>query len=248
MEKVFVKYKERGSMHWRQMMSRDVRFYNAVQQARYDWIQKSLGDLAGKYILDIGCGDGGLTYCLARAGVHMVGIDNEALGIDFAKNNIASTGEMLECEFVVGSAYELPFPDDHFDHVVSCEVIEHVNHPEKMIAEARRVLRPGGLFVLTTPYRLSEFPGDPNHVREYYPTELEKLCRVEFSQVEMKLTHHTFWFGLYTYTVRPFKRRHVGMWIINALALWFGYNPFMIAYPHPTKWDKFHQILLIAKK
>lgn len=248
MEKEFVKYKERGSMHWQQMMSREIRKANAAQQARYDWILKSVGDSNGKRILDLGCGDGALSYLMAKKGAQVVGVDNEPLGIELAQKNLEEVHMSARCNFVVASAYELPFPDKSFDFVVSCEVIEHVQHPEKMVAEAWRVLKPGGTFVLTTPYRLSEFPSDPNHVKEYFPTEIENLLKADFHTVEIKLTHHIFWSGLQAYTFRRFKRRQFGYWFVNALTLWFGYNPFMIEYPHPAKWDRFTQILAIAKK
>jgi ubiquinone/menaquinone biosynthesis C-methylase UbiE len=246
MEKDFVKYKERGSMHWRQMMSRSIRKSNAHQQARYGWVLRSVGDSKGKKVLDLGCGDGALSYWLARAGAQVTGVDNEPLGIQLAKENLHSVGKDSQCTFVVASAYELPFPDQSFDFVVSSEVIEHVQHPEKMVAEARRVLKPGGKFVLTTPYRLTEFPNDPNHVKEYFPTEMEKMLKADFRTVEIKLTHHILWTGLFGYTFRRFKRRQFGYWFINALTLWFGHNPFMIEYPNPTKLDRFTQILAIA--
>lgn len=247
-ERDFVKYKERGNMHWREMMSHSLRGYNAVQQARYILILKNLGDTNDKRILDLGCGDGALSYLLAKAGAQVIGIDNEPLGIELAQENIKNLPVARACEFVVGSAYELPFPDASFDHVASCEVIEHVQYPEKMISEAYRVLKPGGHLVLTTPYRTSEFPTDPNHVQEFYPSELEKLLQKNFSTVEIKLTHHVFWFGLYTYTVRPWQHRQPGRWLINALALWFGFNPFLISYDQPAKFDRFTQILAIATK
>lgn len=47
-EKKFNKYRNRGSLHWREMISRDIRHFNAFQQARYDWILKAAGDISGK--------------------------------------------------------------------------------------------------------------------------------------------------------------------------------------------------------
>lgn len=249
MEKEFVKYKERGSLHWREMSSRDLRVFNASQQARYDWMVKILGgELKDKKILDLGCGDGGLSFNLAKAGARVTGIDNEPLGVRMAEENLATTDQRDLCVFKVADAYALPFEDASFDHVVNSEVIEHVEFPERLIAEAKRVLKPGGKFIVTTPYRLTEFPKDPNHLREYYPTELEKLLRVSFPNVEIRLAHHVFWFGLFTYTFRWSKGRQFGRWFINLMTLWFGYNPFMIEYPRPAKFDRFALIQAICSK
>jgi len=247
MEKEFVKYKERGSTHWQQMMSRDLRKFNADQQARYEWVVRMMGDIRGKKILDQGCGDGGLSYCLARRGANVVGIDTEPLGIEFAKNNLQSMGLDSHCEFLAVPGYELSFKDGSFDCVANSEVIEHVEFPERMVAEAYRVLKPGGKLIMTTPHRLTEIPKDPNHMREYFPSEIQKLLG-NFSAVEIRLTHHIFWFGLYTYSFRAFSNRQFGKWFMNMLTLWFRFNPFLIEYPKPTKFDRFTQILAIATK
>ena len=250
-EKVFNKYRERGSMHWREMISRDVRVFNAFQQARYQWIIKTLGaDFTGKKVLDLGCGDGALSYLLAREGLEVTGVDNEELGIKFANENLQRVNQnnKLKYSFVVASAYELPFPSSSFDAIVHCEVFEHLAEPEKMLAEAKRVLKPGGKFVMTTPYRLVEVPADPNHIKEYFPGEVRKILERYFSGVEIKLTHHVFWYGMYTYSWKYFGNRKLGLWLINALALYFGFNPFMIDYSKPTKFDIFAQILASGRK
>lgn len=249
-EKSFDKYQKRGSLHWQEMTSRDIRKFNAFQQGRYDWLIRTAGDLQGKQVLDLGCGDGALSYLLAREGACVTGVDNEELGLKFARENLQKIdpGKRLRCQFVSASAYQLPFPGENFDLVFLCEVIEHLAEPVKMLAEARRVLKQGGKFLLTTPYRLREFPADPNHVREYFPQEIKAMLAKYFSQVEIRLTHHVFWYGLYTYAFRHFRNRQFGKWLINALTLWFGFNPFLIAYEKPTKQDVFTQILGIAKK
>lgn len=151
MEREFDKYKKRGNMHWQEMISRDIRKFNAIQQGRYDWIIKTAGDIKGLPILDLGCGDGSLTYLIAKKGGIVTGVDNNELGIEFAKENLKNTKnyEKLKYDFVVASAYELPFPDKSFDIIACCEVIEHVQDPEKLIREAHRVLKPSGKFILS---------------------------------------------------------------------------------------------------
>jgi len=133
---------------------------------------------------------------------------------------------------------------ENFDIVMNCEVIEHLQEPEKMLREIKRILKMGGKLVLTTPYRLTETPTDVNHVREYFPDELKTLLDRHFASVNIKLTHHIFWYGLYNYY--PFRRlfnRQFGRWLVNAMTLWFRCNPFMIDYKNPAKRDLCTQIL-----
>lgn len=247
-EKTFNKYKTRGSMHWQEMRSRDPRRFNAYQQGRYGWIIKRAGDLQGKSILDLGCGDGSLSYLMAKAGAKVIGADNEKQGIEFAKENLRSTGESFDCKFVEASAYSLPFAEDSFDMVVSCEVIEHLQEPERMLEEVGRVLKSGGIFILTTPYRLTEEPKDPNHVKEYFPGEIKSMLEKFFPVSGVKPTHHVLWYSLYTYAVRSVGNRPLGRWIINIPAILFGWNPFMIKYDKLTKFDRFTTILAWGEK
>lgn len=249
MEKQFDKYQKRGNQNWREMHARDPRRYNAYQQARYEWIMRVAGDLRGKSVLDLGCGGGSLTYLMAKKGAEVVGVEYEAEGLAFARQNLASADPFnhLRYNLVQGSAYDLPCEDNSFDVVVSCEVIEHLETPERMLAEAKRVLKPGGRLVLTTPYRLTEEPKDPNHVHEFYPNELRALMQQTFAETQVKETHHMFWRALFVYGFRFAGRRPLGKWAINALTIWVGWNPFMIDYP-PGKFDLFTTLIAWGTK
>lgn len=243
-EHKFDKYDARGNFHWKQAMSKDIRVFNAYHQARYEWILKTLGSVEGKKVLDMGCGDGLLTYFLARAGADVTGVDNDEQGIMYARESIAlmDKNKNLKYTFVNASVYELPLQSDSFDVVVSCEVIEHVPEPVRMVAEAHRVLKKGGMLVVTTPHRLTEFPKDINHVHEYFPTELQKILEEYLGNVSIKQTHHMLWRSLYGYSSRLFGNRPIGKWFLNTLVLVFGWNPFMIDYEKPTKFDTFSSI------
>lgn len=77
----------------------------------------------------------------------------------------------------------LPFEDESFDYVVSFQVIEHISNDKRFVEEVRRVLRPGGKFIVSTPNRPMSLTRNPWHVREYRPEQLRALLSA-FSSIE----------------------------------------------------------------
>lgn len=102
-----------------------------------------------KKILDVACGEGFGVGILAQVGAEVVGIDNSTDAIASALRNYRKDNT----SFVVGQAEALPFADTSFDLVTSFETIEHLAHPKSFLFEVRRVLRPSGVFVVSTPER-----------------------------------------------------------------------------------------------
>jgi SAM-dependent methyltransferase len=100
----------------------------------------------GARVLDIGCGEG--------ATLRHLGEPEGATGIDLFEEKIAFAAKALpRCRFVVGSAYELPFPDGAFDHVLVRDVVHHLDEPERFVTECARVLGPGGRIDILEPSR-----------------------------------------------------------------------------------------------
>jgi 2-polyprenyl-3-methyl-5-hydroxy-6-metoxy-1,4-benzoquinol methylase len=99
-------------------------------------------------VLDAGCGNGNLSARIAAAGFQVTGFDASASGIEHAR------GAFPGVRFEVAEAYEdlRERFDDVFDACVCVEVIEHLYDPRAFVDRIYEVLRPGGLFVLTTPY------------------------------------------------------------------------------------------------
>ena len=75
--------------------------------------------------------------------------------------------------------------DNSFDTVISFQVIEHIQDDTQYISEIERILRPGGVALITTPNIKMTLTRNPWHVREYTSEELNRLCRKYFSQVDV---------------------------------------------------------------
>jgi 2-polyprenyl-6-hydroxyphenyl methylase/3-demethylubiquinone-9 3-methyltransferase len=107
---------------------------------------RNAGANSGSRVLDIGSGGGFLAARLADAGYEVTGIDPSMAAVRGAAAHVHAS-------FARAVGEKLPFADGSFDSVVCSEVLEHVEDPGGVIAEASRVLRPGGVFVFSLPNR-----------------------------------------------------------------------------------------------
>jgi ubiquinone biosynthesis O-methyltransferase len=105
-----------------------------------------LGDVGGRRVLDVGCGDGDLAIELRRRGACVTGIDASSDMIEAAKARAKREG--VEIEFVVGAAERIPFAAEQFDVVVAVTILCFVANAGPVFQEIARVLRPGGLLVI----------------------------------------------------------------------------------------------------
>ena len=106
-------------------------------------------DLSGKRLLDIGCGIGGGDIVLARdLGAKVVGIDLEAPLVERARRYVEAAGLGDRVTFEVVEAGPLDFPDASFDAVYSSGAFTQIEDKADGFAEVRRVLRPGGVFIV----------------------------------------------------------------------------------------------------
>jgi len=117
-------------------------------ELRVPWIIEAVKQKSDSIqtILDIGCGAGFLTNALAKEKHKVSGIDLSKESLSVAKEH----DQTKTVDYQVASAYTLPYPDSYFDVVCAMDVLEHVDEPKKLISEASRVLKPGGLFFFHT--------------------------------------------------------------------------------------------------
>lgn len=115
-------------------------------------LPEELKEMRGR-VLDMGCGAGDYTGVIRRCApqFEVYGVDISKEAIKKAKRDFPSIG------FSVASAYHLPFPNCFFDVVVMKCVLEHLEDPDRALAELRRVLKPGGLFYSINPLERDKF-------------------------------------------------------------------------------------------
>ena len=134
----------------------------------------------GRDVLDAGCGVGYGTAFLGEAARRVLGVDISADAIAYARRRYARPN----VEFAVADLLALAEPDGSFDVVCCFETIEHLADQPAFVAEVRRVLRPKGTFLVSTP-RAGTTGENPHHERELSAAELEGLLRGAFLDVEL---------------------------------------------------------------
>ena len=155
----FTKYEKRGDYHWRQY--EQGHGYKVHADKVKNWVKE-------KKILDVGAGDGLITYLLGAKG-----IDNEPTGVMLAQKRGANV--------VLGDAYSLP--NEEFEAVTMIDVLEHLEFPDKALREARRTAE---YLYIVTPVkgrRKGRF-----HYQEWMPQELKELVeKNSFMLQEMEI-------------------------------------------------------------
>jgi SAM-dependent methyltransferase len=188
---MFKKYEEQGAYHWKVTYSGNFRRSSPRAHALYDvpldLVTKKLGAPISQLLgADIGCGDGVLLYKAMQRGGKIIGIDLSYTALLIAAREISKRSQRLPL-LLNASCYELPLKSGVLDYVIAVELIEHLEFDQDFIREVVRVLRPGGIFVCTTPRKLPNGPPvrDPYHVREYTADELAALLSAFFEDVEI---------------------------------------------------------------
>lgn len=134
--------------------------------------------VTGKVVLDIASGSGYGTASLATTAQKVFGVDVSEDAIAYAKENYGGKN----IEYIKGDGIKIPLADDSVDVVVSFETIEHIENYEVFMQEVKRVLKPEGLFLLSTPNDVEFAEGNHFHIHEFAYDELKTLVARYFSE------------------------------------------------------------------
>jgi len=119
-----------------------------INPLRLDWIDQAIG-IAGKRILDVGCGGGLLSEGMAVRGADVTGIDLSEKPLGVAKLHLLESGQKVDYRkiSVEQLAEEMP---GAFDGVTCLEMLEHVPNPSSVVAACARLVKPGGQVFMST--------------------------------------------------------------------------------------------------
>lgn len=204
-----------GADAWRESGGRDV-------AGTYEAALGMAGMRPGEAVLDVGCGRGELVRVALELGAaRAAGVDYSEAAVEMGRETLAASERGSAGELAQGDARSLPHGDASFDLVTMLDVVEHLTPDELAVAlaEARRVLRPGGrIFIHTAPnrlvydmtyraqrllfpWRLRSWPADPRneyersmHVNEQSRGSLRRALE------SAGLTHAKAWYGHWVYT------------------------------------------------
>ncbi|MBW4057275.1 MAG: class I SAM-dependent methyltransferase, partial [Proteobacteria bacterium] len=142
--------------------------------------------VSSKVVLDLGCNCGYGTNLLSQSCNSIIGVDVSPTAIETAKSKYRRN----DLSFKIVDGITLPFETDTFDVVTSFQVIEHLTDYNVYFSEVRRVLKPDGLLLLTTPnaairVKPGAKPWNRFHVHEFRGDELAKFLRGYFPLVEV---------------------------------------------------------------
>lgn len=140
----------------------------------------------GKQVLDLASGEGYGSYQISKIAASVVGVDIDEAAVSHAQQRYA---QQLNLSYRVGNCAQIPLGDRSVDVVVSFETIEHHDQHEQMMREIKRVLRPDGLLIISSPNKktYSEDLGNHNHfhIKELYLEEFNDLLIASFAQVKL---------------------------------------------------------------
>jgi 2-polyprenyl-6-hydroxyphenyl methylase/3-demethylubiquinone-9 3-methyltransferase len=120
-----------------------------INPLRLEWIERVCGGLAGKRVLDIGCGGGILAEAMAAKGARVSGIDLSEKALGVARLHQIESGASVDYRLIAAETLAAESPDA-YDVVTCMEMLEHVPAPAAIFAAAATLAAPGGAIVIST--------------------------------------------------------------------------------------------------
>ena len=162
-----------------------------INPLRLDWIERRAG-LAGKKVVDVGCGGGLLSEGMAGRGAEVTGIDLSEKALGVARLHLYESGQKVDYRLTSAEDFAAAH-EGTFDIVTCLEMLEHVPDPASTIAACARLVRPGGdvffstlnrnlkayvLAIIGAEYVLNMLPrGTHDYAKFIRPSELVRHCR-----------------------------------------------------------------------
>src|SRR5690606_610947 len=168
-----------GKIYTTEITSEEIPSDNPIHQRLYKAYVVA-ADYVQWDVLEVGCGEGRGVEVLTKGATTFTAVDKIAPAVERLQQQHPSA------KFIAMNIPPLALPDNTYDVVASFQVIEHINDDALFLKEIHRVLKPGGIALITTPNRKRSLTRNPWHVREYLPNELDQLARRFFRETEMK--------------------------------------------------------------
>ena len=170
-------------------------YFEACTAPENRFILKRLGDVSGKYLLDLGCGAGENSVYFASRGARCVAADYSPGMVEVALKLAAANQVRVEGKVV--NAMDIDFPDNTFDIVYASNLLHHIPDPELTIKEMYRVLKPGGVACFWDPLKHNPVINVYRRIATKVRTEDETPLDINIVRTVQglftKTTYDTFW-------------------------------------------------------
>jgi len=168
-------------------------------------LKKLIGNVAGKKILDVGCGKGSFSIYLTQKGGDVIGIDLSSNFIEFCKEEAKKLD--LKIEFVEMNAQIPDFPDETFDIIIGSRVIHHLPDMHLFFRECKRLLKKNGFITFIEPLKKNP---------------IVELNRKYFAPKERTTHEHPLLFSDLKYAEKTFGNiEHEEFFLLSPLAMFF---------------------------
>lgn len=144
----------------------------------------------GKRVIDLGCGSGYGSNELAQTAATVTALDIDPEAVAYAQQHF----QRENLTYLPASCEDVPLADGSADLVIAFELIEHLRRPDQLLAEAKRLLAPGGQFIVSTPnrayYATSRTEPNPYHLNEMDQNAFQQALEATFPHVTLFTQNH----------------------------------------------------------